>query len=103
MLDSVSLSETPNSTSGADPSASILPSQEKSLSTIFEIAHTLTGLSRLEAKLASVIERLPSLVQMRRGIVCLFEHDGLPEIIVDDGRSEGRDARCGGALAARSN
>lgn len=98
MLDSVSLSETPNSTSDADPSASILPSQEKSLSTIFEIAHTLTGLSRLEAKLASVIERLPSLVQMRRGIVCLFEHDGLPEIIVDDGRSEGRDARCGGRL-----
>lgn len=98
MLDSVSRRETPNSTSGADPSASILPSQEKSLSTIFEIAHTLTGLCRLEAKLASVIERLPSLVQMRRGIVCLFEHDGVPEIIVDDGRSEGRDARCGGRL-----
>lgn len=98
MLDSVSRRETPNSTSGADPSASILPSQEKSLSTIFEIAHTLTGLCRLEAKLASVIERLPSLVQMRRGIVCLFEHDGVPEIIVDDGRSEGRDVRCGGRL-----
>lgn len=98
MLDSVSRRETPNSTSGADPSASILPSQEKSLSTIFEIAHTLTGLCRLEAKLASVIERLPSLVQMRRGIVCLFEHDGVPEIIVDDGRSDGRDVRCGGRL-----
>lgn len=98
MLDSVSRRETPNSTSGADPSASILPSQEKSLSTIFEIAHTLTGLCRLEAKLASVIERLPSLVQMRRGIVCLFEHDGVPEIIVDHGRSEGRDVRCGGRL-----
>lgn len=95
MLDSVSLREKPNSTSDADPSASILPSQEKSLSTIFEIAHTLTGLCRLEAKLASVIARLPSLVQMRRGIVCLFDHDGVPEIIVDDGRSEGRDAHCG--------
>ncbi|WP_247971186.1 nif-specific transcriptional activator NifA [Bradyrhizobium sp. 195] len=95
MLDSVSLREKPNSTSDADPSASILRSQEKSLSTIFEIAHALTGLCRLEAKLASVIERLPSLVQMRRGIVCLFDHDGVPEIIVDDGRSEGRDARCG--------
>lgn len=98
MLDSVSPRETPNSTSGAAPSASILPSQEKSLSTIFEIAHTLTAVCRLEAKLASVIERLPSLVQMRRGIVCLFEHDGVPEIIVDGGRSEGRDARCGGRL-----
>ncbi|MCK1742083.1 nif-specific transcriptional activator NifA [Bradyrhizobium sp. 139] len=95
MLDSVSVREKPNSTSDADPSASILRSQEKSLSTIFEIAHTLTGLCRLEAKLASVIERLPSLVQMRRGIVYLFGHDGVPEIIVDDGRSEGRDARCG--------
>lgn len=95
MLDSVSLREKPNSTSDADPSASILRSQEKSLSTIFEIAHALTGLCRLEAKLATVIERLPSLVQMRRGIVCLFDHDGVPEIIVDDGRSEGRDARCG--------
>ncbi|MCK1711366.1 nif-specific transcriptional activator NifA [Bradyrhizobium sp. 143] len=95
MLDSVSLREKPNSTSDADHSASILRSQEKSLSTIFEIAHALTGLCRLEAKLATVIERLPSLVQMRRGIVCLFDHDGVPEIIVDDGRSEGRDARCG--------
>lgn len=98
MLDSVSLREKPNSTSDADPSASILPSQEKSLSTIFEIAHTLTGLCRLETKLASVIERLPSLVQMRRGIVCLFDHDGVPEIIVDNGRSEGRDTRCAGRL-----
>lgn len=95
MLDSVSLREKPNSTSDADPSACILRSQEKSLSTIFEIAHTLTGLCRLEAKLASVIERLPSLVQMRSGILCLFDHDGVAEIIVDDGRSEGRDARCG--------
>ncbi|MGY4501475.1 Nif-specific regulatory protein [Bradyrhizobium sp. GM24.11] len=85
-------------TASAGPSASILPSQEKSLSTIFEIVHTLTGLCQLEAKLASVIERLPSLVQMRRGIVCLFEHDGVPQIIVDDGGSEGRDARCGGRL-----
>ncbi|MDE5446897.1 nif-specific transcriptional activator NifA [Bradyrhizobium sp. CSA207] len=99
MLDSVSLRENPNSTSDADPSACIVPSQEKSLSTIFEIAHTLTGLSRLEAKLESVIERLPSLVQMRRGIVCLFDHDGVPEIIVDDDRSEGRDERCAVRLA----
>ncbi|MGY4364118.1 Nif-specific regulatory protein [Bradyrhizobium sp. LB1.3] len=98
MLDSVSLRERPDSTSDADSSASILPSQEKSLSTIVEIAHTLTGLCRLEAKLASVIERLPSLMQMRRGIVCLFEHDGVPQIIVDDVRSEGRDARCGSRL-----
>ncbi|UFW42960.1 nif-specific transcriptional activator NifA [Bradyrhizobium sp. WSM471] len=94
MLDSISLREKPNSTSDADASACIVRSQEKSLSTIVEIAHTLTGLCRLEAKLASVIERLRSLVQMRRGIVCLFEHDGGPEIIVEDGRSEDRDARC---------
>ncbi|TYL73921.1 nif-specific transcriptional activator NifA [Bradyrhizobium cytisi] len=99
MLDSVSLREKPNSTSDADPSGYIVPLQEKSLSTIFEIAHTLAGLSRLEAKLESVIERLQSLVQMRRGIVCLFDHDGVPDIIVDDGRNEGRDARCGVRLS----
>ncbi|WP_369726215.1 nif-specific transcriptional activator NifA [Bradyrhizobium sp. LLZ17] len=98
MLDSISLREKPNSTSDADASACIVRSQEESLSTIVEIAHTLTGLCRLEAKLASVIERLGSLVQMRRGIVCLFEHDGGPEIIVDDGRSEDRDGRCGSRL-----
>ncbi|MET4315442.1 nif-specific transcriptional activator NifA [Bradyrhizobium sp. RT4b] len=98
MLDSVSLRETLNLTSDADPSGFIVPSQEKSLSTIFEIAHTLTGLSRLETKLTSFIERLQSLVQMRRGIVCLFDHDGVPEIIVDEARSEGRDERCGVSL-----
>ncbi|MET3913135.1 Nif-specific regulatory protein [Bradyrhizobium sp. S3.3.6] len=95
MLDSVSLREKLNLTSDADPSGFIVPSQEKSLSTILEIAHTLTGLSRLEAKLESVIERLQSLVQMRRGIVCLFGHDGVPQIIVGGGRNEGRDSRCG--------
>ena len=58
MLDSVSLREKPNSTSDADPSASILPSQEKSLSTIFEIAHTLTGLCRLETKLAQCADEI---------------------------------------------
>lgn len=95
MLDSISLREKLNLTSDADRSGLIVPSQEKSLSTIFEIAHTLTGLSRLEAKLESVIERLQSLVQMRRGIVCLFGHDCVPQIIVGDGRNEGRDSRCG--------
>ncbi|MET4278434.1 MULTISPECIES: nif-specific transcriptional activator NifA [unclassified Bradyrhizobium] len=93
MLDNVSLREKLSSTSEADPSGYIVPSQEKSLSTIFEIAHTLTGLARLEAKLESVIERLQSLVQMRRGIVCLFGHDGVPQIIIGDGRNEDRDSR----------
>ncbi|MGY4430712.1 Nif-specific regulatory protein [Bradyrhizobium sp. F1.13.1] len=92
MLDNVSLYEKLNSTSDADPSGYIVPSQEKSLSTIFEIAHTLTGLAQFEAKLESVIERLQSLVQMRRGIVCLFGHDGLPQIIVGDNRNEDRDS-----------
>ncbi|MET4483946.1 nif-specific transcriptional activator NifA [Bradyrhizobium sp. F1.13.3] len=95
MLDNVSLREKLNSTSDADPSGYIVPSQEKSLSTIFEIAHTLTGLAQLEAKLESVIERLQSLVQMRRGIVCLFGHDGVPQMIVGDGRDEDRDSRRG--------
>ncbi|MET4519213.1 nif-specific transcriptional activator NifA [Bradyrhizobium sp. I1.7.5] len=94
VLDSVSLREKSNSTSDADPSGYIVPSQEKSLSTIFEIAHMLTGLGQLESKLASVIERLPSLVQMRRGIVCLFDHDGGAKIVVDAARSQGHDARC---------
>ncbi|MET4328738.1 Nif-specific regulatory protein [Bradyrhizobium sp. i1.15.2] len=95
MLDNVSLREKLNSTSDADPSGYIVPSQEKSLSTIFEMAHTLTGRAELEAKLESVIERLQSLVQMRRGIVCLFGHDGVPQMIVGDGRDEDRDSRRG--------
>ncbi len=93
MLESVSLREASNSLSDADPSGYIVPSQEKSLTTIFEVAHMLTGLCRLESKLARVIERLPSLVQMRHGIVCLFDQDGEPEIVVDEARSEGHDAR----------
>ncbi|MET4607664.1 Nif-specific regulatory protein [Bradyrhizobium sp. JR4.1] len=95
MLDGVSPRENPNSTPEADPSDYIVPSQQKSLNTIFEIAHTLTALCRLEAKMASVIECLRSLLPMRRGIVCLLDHDGTPEIFVGGDGSEAHDERSG--------
>ncbi|MGY4426477.1 Nif-specific regulatory protein [Bradyrhizobium sp. JR6.1] len=72
---------------------SIEPLRESALTGIFEISKILTAPCRLEVTLASVVDLLQSFVQMRHGIVSLFDDDGMPEITVGGGWSEGSDER----------
>jgi len=69
------------------------PLRESALTCIFEISKILTAPCRLEVTLANVVGLLQSFVQMRHGIVSLFDNDGMPEITVGAGWSEGSDER----------
>ncbi|MBH5372217.1 nif-specific transcriptional activator NifA [Bradyrhizobium glycinis] len=66
---------------------------ESALTGIFEISKILTAPHPLEATLANVVGVLQSFVQMRHGIVSLFGDDGMPDITVGAGLSEGSDER----------
>ncbi|GLS32052.1 nif-specific regulatory protein [Mesorhizobium albiziae] len=70
-----------------------MPSHESALTGIFEISKVLTAPSRLEVTLAKVVDLLRSFVQMRHGIISLFDGDGAPDITVDAGWSESSDER----------
>ncbi|MGX1168907.1 Nif-specific regulatory protein [Bradyrhizobium sp. USDA 372] len=74
-----------------DPSGQ--PSYESALAGIFEISKIVSAPGRLEVMLAKVLGLLQSFVQMRHGIVSLFHDDGIPEITVGAGWSEGSDER----------
>lgn len=67
------------------------PLRESALIGIFEISKILTAPCRLEVTLANVVGLLQSFVQMRHGIVSLFDDDGMPEVTVGAGWSEGSD------------
>ncbi|MGY2804042.1 nif-specific transcriptional activator NifA [Bradyrhizobium sp. USDA 4506] len=69
------------------------PLRESALTGIFEISKILTAPCRLEVTLANVVSLLQSFVQMRHGIVSLFDDDGMPDIAVGAGWSEGSDER----------
>ncbi len=69
------------------------PLRESALTGIFEISKILAAPSRLEVTLANVVDLLQSFVQMRHGIVSLFDDDGMPDITVGAGWSEGSDER----------
>lgn len=69
------------------------PLRESALTGIFEISKILTAPCRLEVTLANVVGLLQSFVQMRHGIVSLFDDDGMPDITVGAGWSEGSDER----------
>ncbi|WP_407175566.1 nif-specific transcriptional activator NifA [Bradyrhizobium sp. STM 3562] len=66
---------------------------ESALTGIFEISRVLTATCRLEVTLANVVRLLRSFVQMRHGIISLFQDDGLAGITVGSGLSEGSDER----------
>ncbi|MCA1457341.1 nif-specific transcriptional activator NifA [Bradyrhizobium sp. BRP22] len=93
MLHIPSVCERHNSDSETDHAAPIVPSHESAIMGIFEISKVLTAPCRLEVTLANVVDLLQSFVQMRHGIVSLFHDDGVPEITVGAGWSEGSDER----------
>lgn len=69
------------------------PSHESALAGIYEISKILNAPGRLEVTLANVLGLLQSFVQMRHGLVSLFNDDGVPELTVGAGWSEGTDER----------
>ncbi|WP_245474930.1 nif-specific transcriptional activator NifA [Bradyrhizobium sp. Leo121] len=93
MLHIPSVRERLNSNSETDHTVPIVPSYESAIIGIFEISKVLTAPCRLEVTLANVVDLLQSFVQMRHGIVSLFHDDGVPDITVGAGWSEGSDER----------
>ena len=69
------------------------PLYEIALTGIFEITKILVAPTRLQTTLSNVVNLLQSFMQMRHGVVSLFAEDGIPEITVGAGWSEGSDAR----------
>ncbi len=76
-----------------DPAVPVVPLSEIALTGIFEISKILTAPARLEVTLANVVNLLQSFLQMRHGIVSLLADDGIPDIAVGAGWSEGSDER----------
>ncbi|KRR20952.1 nif-specific transcriptional activator NifA [Bradyrhizobium retamae] len=93
MLHIPSVRERPNSNSETDDAVPDAPLYESAIVGIFEISKVLTAPCRLEVTLANVVDLLQSFVQMRHGIVSLFHDDGVPDISVGAGWSEGSDER----------
>ncbi|MBR1163074.1 nif-specific transcriptional activator NifA [Bradyrhizobium elkanii] len=93
MLHIASAREIPASHPETECELSGEPLRESALTGIFEISKILTAPCRLEVTLANVVGLLQSFVQMRHGIVSLFDDDGMPDITVGAGWSEGSDDR----------
>ncbi|MGY4257996.1 Nif-specific regulatory protein [Bradyrhizobium sp. USDA 4516] len=93
MLHIASARERPASLVEPERELSVEPLRESALTGIFEISKILNAPCRLEVTLANVLELLQSFVQMRHGIVSLFDDDGTPDITVGAGWSEGSDER----------
>ncbi|MFO1107691.1 MAG: nif-specific transcriptional activator NifA [Bradyrhizobium sp.] len=77
----------------AAATAPLVPVNEIALTAIFEISKILTAPARLESALANVVNLLQSFLQMRHGVVSLLADDGVPDITVGAGWSEGNDER----------
>lgn len=73
--------------------APIAPLSEIALTGIFELSKILTAPARLETTLSNVVNLLQSFLQMRHGVVALLADDGIPDITVGAGWSEGNDER----------
>ncbi|MBR0958278.1 nif-specific transcriptional activator NifA [Bradyrhizobium japonicum] len=86
----------------ADQTAPIVPLNEIALTGIFEISKILTAPTRLETTLANVVNLLQSFLQMRHGVVALLSDDGIPDLAVGAGWSEGSDERYRGRLPQRA-
>jgi Nif-specific regulatory protein len=74
-------------------SAAPIPLSEIALTGIFEISKILAAPTRLEITLANVVNLLQSFMQMRHGVVSLLADDGVPDLAVGAGWSEGSDQR----------
>ncbi|WP_315741941.1 MULTISPECIES: nif-specific transcriptional activator NifA [unclassified Bradyrhizobium] len=77
----------------ARSNAAPIPLSEIALTGIFEISKILAAPTRLEITLANVVNLLQSFMQMRHGVVSLLADDGIPDIAVGAGWSEGSDQR----------
>src|SRR5262245_16678918 len=88
--------------STADQTAPIVPLNEIALTGIFEISKILTAPTRLETMLANVVNLLQSFLQMRHGVVALLSDDGVPDLAVGAGWSEGSDERYRGRLPQKA-
>lgn len=86
----------------AGQAAPIVPVNEIALTGIFEISKILTAPTRLETTLANVVNLLQSFLQMRHGVVALLADDGVPDLAVGAGWSEGSDERYRGRLPQRA-
>ncbi len=86
----------------ADSTAPIVPVSEIALTGIFEISKILTAPTRLETILANVVNLLQSFLQMRHGVVVLLADDGIPDLAVGAGWSEGSDERYRGRLPQKA-
>jgi len=82
--------------------APLVPINEIALTGIFEISKILTAPTRLETTLASVVNLLQSFLQMRHGVVALLADDGVPDLAVGAGWSEGTDERYRSRLPQRA-
>jgi len=70
-----------------------MPMSEIALTGIYEISKILATPNRLEATLAGVINVLSSFLQMQHGVISLLADDGVPDITVGVGWTEGADER----------
>ncbi|MEZ5787299.1 MAG: nif-specific transcriptional activator NifA [Xanthobacteraceae bacterium] len=61
---------------------------EIALTGVYEISKILTSANRLETTLSNVVNLLASFMQMRHGVIVLFDDDGVPNIVVGAGWSE---------------
>ncbi|SFI17404.1 nif-specific transcriptional activator NifA [Bradyrhizobium sp. cf659] len=86
----------------AGQTAPIVPLNEIALTGIFEISKILTAPTRLETTLANVVNLLQSFLQMRHGVVALLSDDGVPDLAVGAGWSEGSDERYRGRLPQKA-
>ncbi|CAH2394253.1 nif-specific transcriptional activator NifA [Mesorhizobium ventifaucium] len=77
-----------------DSESAILPSRASVLAGIWEIVKALTAPSGLDVTLAKVVDLLRSFLQMRHGIISLFDSDGELEITVGAGWTESCGERC---------
>ncbi|OKO78752.1 MULTISPECIES: nif-specific transcriptional activator NifA [unclassified Bradyrhizobium] len=93
MLHVASARARPASQSETDREVLIEPLCESALAGILEISKVLTAPCRLEVALAKVVDVLQSFVQMRHGVVSLFDDDGTPNMTVGGGWSDGSDER----------
>ncbi len=70
-----------------------MPMSEIALTGIYEISKILATPNRLEATLVAVINVLSSFLQMQHGVISLLADDGVPDITVGVGWTEGADER----------
>jgi Nif-specific regulatory protein len=79
------------SANDTQPALPPVPLSEIALTGIYEISKILTAANRIEQTLSNVLNVLASFLQMQHGIISLLDDDGVPDVVVGAGWSEGQD------------